>query len=187
MRRDSPFRNSLSSACTKFGPAMIPADLTGPERHLSARAPHGAALITGAFLVSASLAVYSLVVTSGDGARAAAELVGRFAVIVFAASLIARPLARLFPTKFLSAAAVSLRASDRISRCVRIFHRLRDRASGAWRPKPFLGFDAFTRDSAAWFCSRWPSRRCASRSGSHGNASGGPFARLPRPISGLHL
>jgi len=85
---------------------MIPADLTGPERRLSARAPHGAALITGAFLVSASLAVYSLVVTSGDGARAAAELVGRFAVIVFAASLIARPLARLFPTKFLGAAAV---------------------------------------------------------------------------------
>ncbi len=76
---------------------MIPADLTGPERRLSARAPHGAALITGAFLVSASLAVYSLVVTSGDGARAAAELVGRFAVIVFAASLIARPLATAVP------------------------------------------------------------------------------------------
>ena len=84
---------------------MLPGDRTGSERHPDARASHGAALILGTFFISASLAIYSLVVTSGDGAQAGAKLVGRFAVLVFAASMIATPLARLFPTKFLRAAA----------------------------------------------------------------------------------
>ena len=106
MRRDSPFPTSFSGACTESATATTRGGTARPVPDLATRAPHGAAVIICAFIISASLATYSLVVTSGDGTRAAAQLVSRFAILVFAASLSAKPLARVFPTNFLRSAAL---------------------------------------------------------------------------------
>ncbi|MGZ5932058.1 MAG: hypothetical protein ACXWLW_07865 [Rhizomicrobium sp.] len=78
---------------------------SGPSLGSHKGAPHGGALIFIAFIVSAVLAAFSLIVTSGDGSRAAGELVTRFALLIFVSFLLVGPLARLFPTRFLRAVA----------------------------------------------------------------------------------
>ena len=67
--------------------------------------PHGGTLVFAAFLISAVLAAIALVITSGDGARAAGELVTRFSVLIFASSLLVEPLALLFPIRLFLIAA----------------------------------------------------------------------------------
>jgi hypothetical protein len=57
----------------------------------------GTTIIVLALIISALLAIGSLVVTNGDGSRAAGELVTRFSLLIFVASLSVRPLALVFP------------------------------------------------------------------------------------------
>jgi len=103
MLDDDPSAATASGANLESAPTISPA--AAPLPRMPVRTAHHATLIIAAFLVSAALATYSLVVTSGDGASAASGLVTHFAVLLFAASLIARPLARLFPTEFFVATA----------------------------------------------------------------------------------
>ena len=68
-------------------------------------APHGGTLIFFSFMISAVLAACSLVVTSGDGSRAAGELVTRFSLLLFVSSLLVVPHAQLLPIPKLRAIA----------------------------------------------------------------------------------
>ena len=74
----------------------------------------GGALIIFSFIVSVVLATGALVVTSGDGAQAARELVVRFSSLVFVSSLLVAPLAVLVPAKPLLALA-RMRGNLRLS------------------------------------------------------------------------
>jgi hypothetical protein len=74
----------------------------------------GSALIVLSFIASAILATGALVITSGDGAQAARELVARFSTLVFVISLLVAPLASLFPVRPLLAAA-RMRGNLRLS------------------------------------------------------------------------
>jgi hypothetical protein len=91
-------------------PTSVAGDPSGRLPAAGTRALHATVLIVSAFAISAALATYSLVAASGDGAHvagdAAGDLVTHFAIMVFAASLVTRPLARLFPTRFLRMAAL---------------------------------------------------------------------------------
>lgn len=66
------------------------------------------------FILSAVLGASALVVTSGDGAQAARELVVRFSLLVFVGFLLAEPLAVLYPGKVLLALA-RMRGSLRLA------------------------------------------------------------------------
>lgn len=66
----------------------------------------GKVLVILSFLASALLAAGALILTSGDGAHAARELVTRFSSLLFVCSLLAPPLARLVRARPLSALAL---------------------------------------------------------------------------------
>lgn len=76
---------------------------SSPALSWDGTAGRGKALVLACFLVSGVLAAGALVVTTGDGARAASELVMRFSSLLFVCSVLAAPLARIFPSKPLSA------------------------------------------------------------------------------------
>ena len=65
----------------------------------------GKALVVISFFISAFLAIGALIVTTGDGAQAARELVMRFSTLLFICSLLVVPLARLVPAQPLLALA----------------------------------------------------------------------------------
>lgn len=66
----------------------------------------GKGLVVVSFLVSGILAAGALIVTAGDGAQAARELVTRFSSLLFVCSLLAAPLARIVPARSLSSLAL---------------------------------------------------------------------------------
>ena len=75
---------------------------------------HSSVLIGLSFISSAILGVGALVVTSGDGAPAARELVARFSLLVFVSYLLVEPLAVLYPGRPLLALA-RMRGSLRLA------------------------------------------------------------------------
>ncbi len=66
---------------------------------------HTGQIVLFAFLGAALLAAASVVLNANDGNgwRVAAEMAGRFSLLLFVAALIVEPLARLIPTKLLQA------------------------------------------------------------------------------------
>ena len=69
-------------------------------------ADRGKVLVVVSFLVSGILAAGALIVTAGDGAQAARELVTRFSSLLFVCYLLAAPLARIVPARPLSSLAL---------------------------------------------------------------------------------
>ena len=65
----------------------------------------GSVLVGLSFILSVVLAIGALVVTNGDGAQAARELVARFSFLVFVSFLLVAPLAILVPARPLLALA----------------------------------------------------------------------------------
>lgn len=83
-------------------------------RNGDSRTGHGSTVVVLSFIASVVLATGALVITSGDGAQAASELVVRFSTLIFIGSLVAEPLASLFPAGPLVALAHQ-RANLRLS------------------------------------------------------------------------
>src|SRR5689334_23199201 len=77
-----------------------------PTRSWNRNSDRGKALVIASFLASALLAAGALILTSGDGAQAARELVTRFSSLLFVCSLLAPPLALLVRARPLSALAL---------------------------------------------------------------------------------
>jgi len=94
--------------------SFVPRLETLPALDWIRNASRGSALIVFSVIVSGVLATGALVVTSGDGAQAASELVVRFSTLVFVCSLLVAPLASLFPAKPLLALA-RMRGNLRLS------------------------------------------------------------------------
>ncbi|MEJ1969261.1 MAG: hypothetical protein WDN03_11615 [Rhizomicrobium sp.] len=72
---------------------------------ISAQTGHTGWIVLFAFLVAAVLAAGSLVLGAPSGWRAAAEMTARFAVLLFAAAMIAEPVGRLVPVRPMQALA----------------------------------------------------------------------------------
>lgn len=79
---------------------------SSPTLNWDGNVGRGKALVVVSFVVSGLLAAGALVVTTGDGAQAARELVTRFSTLLFVCSLLVVPLARLVPTRPFSALAL---------------------------------------------------------------------------------